>query len=245
MFRQAASIAITLGLFFLFLFTYTKLAGPIPLVINSINTTKSTTFDVTGEGTATTKPDSATVSAGVSATGSTSAGVQDQMNSAINKVSLAVKNVGIDPKDIQTSNYNINPSYDFGSGQRITGYNASTSLTIKVKDISKINSVLDAATAAGATNVNNLGFNTTDKSAAEAEARKKAIAQAKAKAQETADTVGFKLGSLVNYSEGTNGVPRPIPLLDKAVGTSAGVPTQVEPGSNEVHITVTLSYEVR
>lgn len=244
MVKQISSTASTLAIFFIFLFAYTKLAGPIPFQVTSTSTTKSTTFDVTGEGKASIKPDSANISAGVSATGSSSKEVQDKINSTINKVSEAIKALGVDSKDIQTSNYSVNPTYDYRDGsQKITGYSANTNLTIKVKNIEKAGQVIDAATQAGANNVNNLGFDTTDKTAAENEARTKAVAAAKKKAEDAAKIAGFRLGNIVNYSEGFNGGIRPMMVgaADKASASS----TNLEPGSNEVVINVTLSYELR
>lgn len=233
---------LTILLFFIALFVYTKLAGPISFNLNA----QSTNFQVTGEGKASIKPDSATVHAGVSVTGASSTVVQEQMNTKINQVITAVKALGIDAADIQTANYSVNPNYDYTSEpQRISGYIANTNLTIKVKDITKVNSVIDAATKAGATNVNNSGFDVADDSSARDEARKMAIADAKKKAQAIASQVGFRLGNITNYSEsGPSGQPRPyLMATDKAVG--GNVATQVEPGTNEVTVSVTLSYEVR
>jgi uncharacterized protein len=245
MLRQILSTALTLIIFFLVLSLYTKIAGPIPFSVNSISTQKSTTFDVTGEGKTSIKPDNATVSAGVTTSGSTTEAVQNQMNAAINKVSSAIKALGIDEKDIQTQNYSVNPNYSYTGGtQKADGYIASTTLTIKVKDINKVNSVIDAATAAGATNVNNLGFDTLDKTKALNEARKIAVADAKKKAQDAANIAGFKLGKIINYSESTNTDQRPIPMLQATDKASSGTPTQVEPGTNEVQLVVTLSYEI-
>lgn len=233
-------------IFFGLLFAYTKLVGPIPFSVNSITTQKSTTFDVTGTGKASAKPDFATVEAGITAKGDNPQAVQDQINKVINAVSSSIKNLGIDSKDIQTSNYNVNPNYDYtGGSQKISGYSGNTNLRIRVKDISKVNSVIDAATAAGANQVNNLGFDITDKAAAENEARKLAVEDAKKKAQDAANIAGFKLGNIVNYSENFNGQPRPVSMLQNASAGVGGVPTQVEPGSNEITVTVTLSYEIR
>ncbi len=226
-------------IFFVILFIYSKLAGPIPFSINSVNTTKSTTFDVTGEGKVNVKPDLGTVSAGVSATGATTSQVQNEINSSINKVSEAVRALGVDSKDIQTSTYNINPTYS--DSQVITGYSANTTLTIKVRDINKVGQVIDAATRAGATNVNNLGFEVSDKSKLENEARKLAVDDAKKKAQNEADIAGFRLGRIVNYSESFGGQPRPMPL---AAESAIKTPTNLQTGQEEIDVTVTLSYEI-
>jgi len=245
MIKQIGSTTSILLIFFILLFAYTKLVGPIPFQVNSISTTKSTTFDVTAEGKSSVKPDSANVLAGVSATGSTTKEVQDKINSTINKVTENIKALGVDSKDIQTSNYNVNPTYDYRDGsQKITGYSASTNLTIKVKNIEKVGQVIDAATQAGANNVNNLGFDNSDKSAAENDARTKAVAAAKKKAEDAAKIAGFKLGNIVNYSEGFggNGVR---PLMMETQGKVSSSDTKIEAGTNEVVVNVTLSYEIR
>lgn len=242
--KQITATASTLVIFFILLFAYTGLLGPIPFRVDSITTTKSTTFDVTGEGRATIKPDSANISVGVSATGSSVKEVQDQVNSIINKVSAAVKEQGVDSRDIQTANYNVNPTYDFtGSSQRITGYSADTNLIIKVRNIDNIGKVIDAATTAGATNVASLGFDSSDKTAAENEARKQAVEAAKKKAENASKIAGFSLGKIINYSESFGG--QPIPLLQRADSVSSRPETTIEPGTNEITVFVTLSYEIR
>ncbi len=244
MLRQVGAQIITLAVFFVLLFAYTKVAGPLPFSVSSTSTTKSTTFDVTGEGKAEAKPDSATIQGGVSATGASEAAVQNQINSTASRISEAVKKIGIDAKDIQTANYNVNPTYDYNGGsQKATGFSGSTNLTVKVRDVNKAGQVIDAMTGAGATNVNNLGFDVTDKTSALNEARRLAVADAKKKAADAAQIAGFSLGKIVNYSEGSGGSPRPIPML-QAVG-SAKTETNLEPGSNQVDLTVTLSYEIK
>lgn len=238
------SSAINFIVFFILLFLFTKISGPLPFSVNSVTTTKNATFDVTGTGKASVKPDIATVQAGVSSSGPTTAIVQEQMNISINKISAAIKNLGIDPKDIQTSNYNVNPVYDYTLGQKITGYSANTNLTIKVRDINKTNQVIDVSTTNGATNVTSLGFSTEDQSGAENEARKIAVSDAKKKAENAAKIVGFTLGKIINYSESFGGnFPRPVALSTENKTIDSG--TNLETGTNEINITITLSYEIR
>lgn len=235
---------ISVTAFFVLLLIYTKLAGPIPFSVSSVTTQKTDTFNVTGEGKIIVKPDMAVVNVGIQATGTTVKQVQENINGVISRVSAAIKKLGVDEEDIQTTNYTINPNYDFqGSSQRITGYSAGTNLSIKVKQIDNVNSVIDAATANGANQVGGISFDVDDKTKAENEAREKAVAQAKTKAQQSAKIAGFKLGRIINYSENFNGFPGPIPLRAMAEG-SPEIPTQVEPGSSEITIIVTLSYEV-
>lgn len=238
---------ITLVAFFILLFAYTKLAGPIPFYITSVSTQKNSAFEVTGEGSVFSKPDVALVSAGISADAVSVKAAQDKINSTINKVSQSVKSLGVDPKDIKTSNYNINPTYDYNGGpQRIAGYSASTTLSIKVRQIEKVNSVIDAATSSGANQVGGVSFDIDDKTKAENDARTKAVEQAKQKAQMAAKIGGFSLGRLVNYSENFQGVPiYPRAMAVGSLSKDSAPQTQVEPGTNEVKVSVILSYEIR
>ena len=230
--------------FFILLFTFTKIFGPIPFSVNSVTTTKSDTFNVSGEGKVTVVPDVALITVGIQADGSTVKGAQEQINSVIAKVSSAIKKLGIDKKDSQTTNYSISPNYDFReSGQKINSYLANTNLSIKVKNIENTNSVIDAATANGANQVGGISFEVDDKTKAENEAREKAVAEAKTKAGQAAKIAGFKLGRIINYSENFGGFPGPMPLRAMAEDVSA-TPTQVEPGSAEVVVIVTLSFEI-
>ncbi len=246
MLKQLYLVTFTLLIFFVSLFVYIKIAGPLPFSVNSVTTSKSTTFDVSGEGKVTIQPDGANISAGVMANGASVQQVQTQMNTIINKVSSSEKSLGIDPKDIQTAQYSVTPIYDYSLGsQNINGYSATTTLTIKVRDITKINSSIDAATAAGATNVDNLGFTNSDTTVAENQARKIAVAQAKKKAEDAASIAGFSLGNIVNYSENFGGTPRIMPLNAENANIGSAPVTKLEPGSNEVQVDVTLSYEIR
>lgn len=240
--------ALVILFFFLALFAYTRLAGPIPFSVSSVVTNKTDVFSVTGEGRAVVKPDIAYVNAGVEANGATVKQVQTQINATINKVTAALKSLGIEEKDIKTTNYSIHPSYDWSGGrQRITGYRASTTLEIKVRDIDKVNEVIDQSAANGANNVGNVSFDVDDKSQAEDEARKEAVAEAKRKAEQAARIAGFKLGKIINYSENKGRYPMPIALDDSVSfreAAGAEKTTEVQPGSSEITVTVTLSYEL-
>lgn len=233
--------------FFAVLFVYTKLAGPIPFSVTSVTTTKTDTFSVTGEGKATVSPDIAVVLAGVQTQGATAKQTQDQLNKSINAVSEAVKKAGIDAKDVQTGSYSVYPNYDYNGGQqKIIGYHANSTLTIKVREIDRANSVLDAATANGANQVGGISFDVDDKTKAENEARAEAVAEAKKKAEDAAKIAGFRLGRIINYQEGFGGGPMPLAYgaRDAEMVKTQANPTQIEPGSQDITITVTLSYEI-
>jgi hypothetical protein len=233
--------------FFLALFAYIKLAGPIPFTVTSVSTTKTDTFSVTGEGKVSIPPDIAVLSTGVQAQGATVKIAKDLLNKNINAVSSAVKSAGVDNKDIQTSGYSLYPQYDYqAENQKITGYQASSTLTIKVRTIDNANTVIDAATAAGANQIGGVTFDVDDKTKAQDEARTLAVADAKTKATNAAKVAGFTLGKIINYSEDFGNTPRPMPMLAKAdITGAAGVPTQIETGTNDITVTVTLSYQIQ
>lgn len=233
--------------FFILLFLYTKFVGPIPFSLNSIVTTKTDTFSVSGEGKVSVSPDIAIVNVGVTAQGSSVKIVQQELNKKMNAESTAIKNIGIQAKDIQTSNYTINPTYDYRSDtQRVTGYQAHSNLTIKVREIDRANAVVDAATANGANQVGGISFDVDDKTKSEDDARKLAVAQAKKKAESAARIAGFALGKIINYQESFGGRPMPMAMFktaDRAVAENTA-PTQIESGSQEVTVQVTLTYQL-
>lgn len=232
---------------FVFLFLFIKVVGPIPFTVNSVNTQKTDTFNVTGEGKVSVKPDVATVIVGITSNGSTVQVVQEQINITINKISEAIKSLGVAEKDIKTTSYNINPNYDYSSStQQITGYSASTNLMVKVRKLDTVNNIIDASTKNGANTVSGVNFEVDDKEKAQNEAREKAVAEAKEKAADAAKIAGFKLGKIINYQENNNLLPRVFPGIAYAAMETKDVaaPTQIEPGSTDITISVTLSYEI-
>src|SRR3990167_5005806 len=162
--RKVSAPMTVILFFFIALFLYTKLAGPIPFDITSVTTSKSDAFSVTGEGKVDVKPDSATVRLGVIARGTTSEQAKTALNTNINKVIDSIKALGVDEKDIKTENFNIYPEYGdvrplpagaetVSDQNRITGYSANTNLTVTVESSDLANQILDAGVAAGANQV--------------------------------------------------------------------------------------------
>lgn len=246
--KVGLSFFLCLVLFFFMLFSYTKLAGPLPFSVTSTTNQKSDAFNVTGTGKASAKADSATVRLGVTTSNAqTAEAARDQINQSINKVSSAIKALGVAESDIKTENFNINPNYDYSpsGNQKITGYMGNTNMVVKVKNTDLANKVIDTATANGANQIGGVTFDTLDQTAAETEARQKAIEDAKKKAQVAATAAGFKLGKLLNYNEGMGGGIQPM-MYDRVAlsATPEKAPTMLEEGQNEITVTVTLSYEI-
>lgn len=232
---------------FLGLFIYTRFAGPIPFSVNSITTTKTNLFSVSGTGKATGIPDTAALSVGVTKSAATIALAQEQTNSAANKIIEDFKKLGIAQKDIKTTNYSINPNYDFSRGgtQNITGYTVTQTLEADITPIDIANKAIDTATADGANLIGGITFTFNDKTKKDLEdkARTEAVKQAREKAQSLASATGIRLGRIVDVQESNGFEPRPIMMAQSLeVGKGAG-DTSLQPGENSITINITLSYE--
>src|SRR3989338_3470101 len=237
------SLLTAFGILLVF-FLYTKLAGPIPFSVNSIQTTKTNLFSVSGAGKATGIPDTAQISVGVTKTASTVNTAKDSVNSSANKIIDDLKKLGIPDKDIETTNYSINPNYDYALGkQTINGYTVTQTLEINIAPIDVANKAVDTATADGANLVGGINFTFNDKTKKDLEnkARTEAVKMAKEKAGSLAKATGIRLGRIVDVQESGNFEPRPIMMAQGLELKSED--TQLQPGENSITIDITLSYE--
>ncbi|HEX8964977.1 MAG TPA: SIMPL domain-containing protein [Patescibacteria group bacterium] len=233
--------------FFILLFLYTKFIGPIPFAVNSINTTKQNLFQAQGTGEVSAIPNTADISLGVTKTAASVTDAQNQTNTAVTNILNAIKALGIDAKDIKTTNYSVNPQYNYNAGsQTITGYSVTQNIEVKLSPIEKASKAIDVATANGANLVGGLTFtlDNTTLQKLEDQARQKAVDAAKQKAQSLANAAGMKLGKIVDVEETPNEIPMPRPLL---VGMGAAktdsAPTELPTGQSTISSTVTISYE--
>jgi hypothetical protein len=122
-------------------------------------------------------------------------------------------------------------------------------MEVKIRDLGGVSAVLDGVVSAGANQVSNLSFQIDEPEKLKAEARAKAIANAKEKAAELKGQVGIKLGRIVNFSEGYSGYPAP--MYDSAVksmesyGGGTGGGPAVPSGENEITVSVMITYQIR
>lgn len=163
------------------------------------------TITVTGSATVTLKADYARISVGVSTTDKTVEAAAQQNNAAIHAVIEALKEAGVDEKDIATSNYSVHAEYDYSSiaGQKLTGYNVTNQLTVVIRDMEHIGATLDKATAAGANNIYNIDFLSTKADEAQDEAITYAVQDAMRRAKLLASAAGLQLGGIVSISDST------------------------------------------
>jgi uncharacterized protein len=227
-------------------FLFTKIFGPLPFTVTSITTTKQNLFTVQGTGEETAIPDTALISLGVTKEATTVETAQNQVNQIIGAITKDIKKLGLEDKNIKTSNYSVNPTYNYDRGtQTPNGYSVNATIEIRITPIEKANQAIDLATKDGATQVGNMQFvlNEDKQKELENQARKAAIAQAKEKAKQIANEAGINLGRIIDVQESGNH-PQPVyqtAMLEKA--DSATPPTELKPGENKISITVTLSYE--
>ena len=235
-----AALALLLAILFL------RFMPPVP--ISSVVTQKQDQFTVSGEGKVAVVPDMAVIDVGISINRPTVKSAQDQANSVINSVSAAVKALGVEDKDIKTSNYSIYPQYDYSSGSigPSTGFPVNVNLNPKVRNIDLANQVVDAATTNGANTVGGIQLTVNEDRQKELlqEARDLAVVEAKAKAASLASAAGMTLGRIINIQEFDNDIG-PVPLFERAVGMGGGGDTKIEPGSTDIVSTITLTYETR
>jgi len=217
------SLLTAFGILLVF-FLYTKFAGPVPFSVNSIQTTKTNLFSVSGEGKATGIPDTARLSIGVTKTASTVGAAQEQTNTATNKVIADLKSLGVAEKNIKTTNYSVNPNYDFDRGvQNITGYTVVQTLEVNITPIDIANKAIDAATTDGANLVGGIIFTFDEKTKKDLEnkARTEAVKMAKEKAQSLSSATGIRLGKIVDVQESNGFEPRPIMMAQSLEAKSA------------------------
>jgi uncharacterized protein YggE len=205
-------------------------------------------LSATGEGRVTGSPDIAEVMLGVSHEAATVAEARERAAQAMTAMLDALKSNGVDEKDIQTTQFNIEPQYDYEDGrQRLRGYRVTNIVSAKIRDIDATGDVIDAAVTAGgdAAQVQGLRFTIDDPSELENEARRLAMQNAREKAEVLADAGGVELGDVVSVSESVSGFPPPIPFARGAIGVPATGPTPIQAGQLEVVVTVNVMYELR
>lgn len=219
----------------------------IALPVSLTTRTVSGELSVVGQGRVDVVPDIANIQAGVVSEGQTVEEVENKINEINNKIIAAVEKLDIDKKDIKTSSYSINPSYDFLPTGRsdISKYSGNAMVTITVREQELVSQVITAATSAGANQVYNSGFTLDDPSAYREEARNKAIQNAKEQAHKLSKDLGIKLGRIVNIVESTSQPPEIYPVMRSEPALDGSIAPDIEPGTQTVTSTVTLYFERR
>jgi uncharacterized protein len=203
-------------------------------------------ISVTGEASVSVAPDQAQIDGGVTSDAKTAREASDANNAAMGKVLLALKGAGIEEKDYQTSRLSLQPQFATSSkgSERTAGivsFRASNRVTVKIRDVTKVANVIDVLVGAGANEIGGINFSVTQPSKALDEAREKAIADARRKAEIYAKAAGVTLGEPISISE--EGAPAPVFRSKVAAPMAAGAP--VAQGEETLSVTVGVSWAIK
>jgi uncharacterized protein YggE len=202
------------------------------------------TITVNGHGTVTVVPDTAELSTGVQAQADSATAALDTVGSSSQDLVSTLTGVGIAADDIQTSGLSLWPTYG-DDGQRITGYQASTSVTATIRDVAHVGEVVDAlkGSVGEELTINGISFSYDDPEAVLAEARAGAIANASVRAAQYAEAAGVEVGDVLRIIEGS--VSDPIVVREMATAApAADQSVAVAPGSQELAADVTVTFEM-
>jgi uncharacterized protein len=196
---------------------------------------------VNGSSTVTTVPDEATFTFGVDARGETASGALSAAAAAVNKVTDAMKDSGVDGKDIQTQDISLS-TLTSSDGRHIDGYAANASITVPADDLDSAGKLVDAAVAAGANNVYGPSLSRSDADDLADKALADAVADARRKAESLAKAAGGSLGPVISVSESGTSVP-PMPYAAREAALASDV--NIEPGTQDIQASVTVVFELR
>lgn len=205
------------------------------------------TISVTGNGKAYLTPDIATINVGVHAENEDVAQALADNTSAAQSVADALAGFGVGPKDIQTTNFSVYPSQQYGSMGETLGvkYMADNTVLITVRDVGKLGDILSTVVSNGANNIYGINFDVADRSAALAEARKAAVADARKQAEALAKDAGVNIGQVVSLSVSSYSQPTP---MYSGYGMGGGMDMAAAPissGQLIVSVDAYITYEMK
>lgn len=211
---------------------------------------RESTVVVSGEGHSAIAPDMAIITLSVVKDAKTAREALDANNADMAAVLKALKEDGIEARDLQTSGFTINPQYSYPSsndGQNrppeLVGYQVVNGLSIRVRDLSKLGEIIDKSVTLGVNQGGSIQFTNDKPDAAITEARKAAVVDAKAKAETLTEAAGVKLGRVIEISE-VVGRPQPMVMARASMKEFAGDAVPVEGGENSYAVTVTVTFGI-
>ncbi|GAB5428632.1 MAG: SIMPL domain-containing protein [Devosia indica] len=211
------------------------------------------TIAIEGRGEVRAAPDMATINSGVTTQGATAREALDANTAAMSELIAALKEAGIEARDIQTSGFSVNPNYVYSDARdelgytmppKINGYQVSNSVTVVVRDLEELGSILDRSVTVGANTVNGVSFSVADPSELLNEARRIAFTDAREKAELYAGVADATLGDLEQISERQDfNAPQPYPMYARAE-MAGSAPVPVEAGEMSFAITVNVTWDL-
>ena len=206
-----------------------------------------TRLDITATGEVTRFPDVAVISTGVVTRSATAGGAIQQAASRMARVHAALKAAGVEDRDIQTSNLSLNPEYTYANNQppKLNGYTASNQLSVRFRDIANAGKIIDALVAEGANQINGPTLTIDKPEAALDEARVKAVAAARARADLYARSLGLRIVRVVSVSESGGYAPPPMPPMVMMAQRSEAASSKLDPGEQKLQVNLSVTYELQ
>jgi uncharacterized protein YggE len=210
-------------------------------------------INVNGQGTVYGSPDAADVLMGVQVPATTIAEAREQAAIAIEAMLKSIKGNGIPDADVRTSEFSVHPRtvYTPGGAPTFEGYQVTNMINVRIRKLENVGKIVDEATAAGGNHsvIRTMSYTILDQAKLQSEARKKAMEEAKSRADELAGMNGRKVGKATQINEGTSAI-QPFPYYGAGVPvvtaprTGGGDPTSIESGQLRVVVNVTVNYEL-
>lgn len=208
--------------------------------------TTSRQVTVVGHGEVLGAPDTMTIEAAMEVAGPDAAGALNQTSQLQRSVIDALVEAGVDRKDIQTSQVSVQPQYGPGGGDNVTGYRASNTIDIKVRNLGSSAQVFRAIAETGgnATRINNVTVAIEDDSQLVREARARAFNDARSRAEQYALLAEMDLGEVVSITEESASTPAPYTSPSPRAGAAEMAAVPIEPGQQTVGFNVTVVFEL-
>ena len=211
-------------------------------------TIAGTRLDVTATGEVTRVPDVAVISAGVVSRSATASAALQNTADRMDRVIAALKRAGVADRDIQTSNVSLNPDYVYANNQppKLSGYSASNQLMVRFRDIASTGRILDALVEEGANQISGPNLSVEHPEAALDEARAKAVAAGRARADLYARSLGMRVARVVSVAEsGGYAPPPPMPPRVMMAERSQAADTSIDPGEQKLQVGVAMTFELQ
>lgn len=205
------------------------------------------TIMVEAQGKVTVKPDVAMTTMGMTSEAVTVAEAQKKNTEVMNNLIAKLKALAISEDDIQTANYNVYPQYDYtDEGSVLKGYQVYQNVNVKIRNLDLANQVLALAGEVGANNVSGLQFTIDDDEVYKAEAREDALKQIAEKAKSLSQMLGVNMVGIVSYNEYEDGGDYyPVMYKESAMGLGGAIAPDIQAGTNDVTLNVSVVFEIR
>ncbi len=224
-------------------------ASALAQAVAAVPMLAGTRLDVSAMGEVTRVPDLAIISAGVQTLQPTATAAIEENAASMERIRAALKRAGIANRDIQTSQINLNPEYRYDQNRPpvLTGYRATNTVNVKFRDLKRSGTILDALVKEGANQLNGPNLTLDKPEEAYDEARLKAVQAGRARAELYARALGKRVVRILSVSESGAYVPPPMPMgyARDAIQVTAVSKTEIDPGTQQVQVNVSMSFELQ